>query len=188
MLKKTFTSFIFFAILQVCIYSCCSDDYQVYYENVGLNAIDTFDEDSTSVASENLVLRVDLIYKYFLAAHIRPLKQFTNSAYATSCDEQYYFQDVVSDVIVTADVELFGIEAGNSINDMLLYINPMTLELDDFSNCVNFLNIEGGNRLDSFDILFNETLASGITITFNIEIKLESGRNLDDNTFEVTIE
>ena len=74
MIKKIFQSFTFFAFIQVLIFSCCNDEYNVYYETLEIIANDISDEDATSVSSENLVLHFNPIYEYVFSFKFQRIK------------------------------------------------------------------------------------------------------------------
>jgi len=188
MLKKITKVFSFFALLQMLIYSCCNDEYYVFYNSMSFNAIDTLDEDSTTVASENLVLDINFDYDYVLASHFKPLKQLSNCAYATTCDEDYSLRDIADNVTVTADVELFGIEAGNPINEYLYFINPYTLENENIEGLLSYLNTTNNYGPDPIKLVLREALPSEITLAFSLQLDLVDGDQLESTAETITIE
>lgn len=188
MLKKIIKAFSFFALLQVLIYSCCSDEYLVYYNNMTLEALDRLDQDSSNVASENLVLDISFDYNFVLASHFKPLKPLTNSTYATSCEEEYSLRDIVFNVLVTTDVALFGIAPGNPLNDFLFFINPYTFESQNIEGLISYLNTTNNYGPDSIQLIFREPLPSDISLAFSMKLDLVDGGRLDSTTETITIE
>ena len=191
MIKKTIKSFAFFALIQVFIFSCCNKDYDVYYDVIEFHAIDNLDGDVTNtVASEDLILNLNPLYDYVLVSNFKNLEPLSNSAYATTCDEDYTFKETVSDVLVTANVDLLGIEAGNSLNEKLNFINPETLERESFDTVISVLNRQNGYaRYDQLDFEFNETIDSNTMVQFSVQFILqENNRTLEASTENITIE
>ena len=188
MLKKIIKVFFFFAFLQVIVYSCCDDEYYVYYNSITFNAIDTLDADSSTVTSENLVLDINFDYDFVLAAYFKPLKQLSNSAYATSCDEDYSLRDIADNVIITTNIELFGIEAGNPINNYLYFINPYTLERENVEGLISYLNTTNNYGSDPINLIFREELPSEITLTVSIKLNMLDRMSLNSTTEAITIE
>ena len=144
MIKKIVKAFSFFALLQIIIYSCCEEVYNVYYKTAEFTIIDVEDYDNTTVASEDLVLQLNFLYNYVNVSQVIDLNQLSNTAYATTCDEDYFFKDMVTNIVITASETIFDIEAGNPINDKLLFINPNTLESESLDNLIAFLNNSNG--------------------------------------------
>lgn len=189
MIKKVVKAFSFFALLQILVYSCCNETYNVYYEQVSFLAIDMNEFSDDTIASEDLVLHIDFSYNYIKISELIDLKDFSNSAYATSCDEDYFFKDSITSIIVVASETLFDIEAGDSLNDKLVFINPDTLENESIDNLVTFLNNDNqGFGYNKLDMVFNETIPSDTVLSFNIQIQLEGGRSLVNSTEMITIE
>ena len=190
MIKKTIQSFTFFAFIQVFIFSCCNDTFNVYYESVEFIAEDTLDFDNTTVASEDLVLNLSPMYEFVMASNLTEFKQFSNSAYATSCDSEYIYKETISDLQITANVDILGITAGNPLNEKLSFVNPQTGEHEVFENILNSLNRQNGyGRYDSLDIVLNENIAADTTLFFNIQVNIiENDRTLETSTETITIE
>lgn len=189
MIKKVVKVFTFFALFQFVIYSCCEQVYNVYYEQTTLTAIDSNDFDASSVATENLLLNLNFEYKYIQIADMLDLNHMVSNTYATTCDEDYFFRDSVINITVTANENVFNIESGNSLNDMLYFVNPDTLENQSLSELVDYLNTHfDGYYYQAIDIAFNESLPSELSLQFHIKIDLEGGRSLESTTEMITIE
>lgn len=188
MLKKIFKAYSFFALLQVLIYSCCSDEYLVYYNSMTLEAQDTLDQDSSIVASEDLVLGVSFDYEYVVASNYKPFKQLANSTYATSCEEDYSLRDIAVNLVVTSNIVLFGIDAGNPLNEFLLFINPYTFERESLIGLINYLNTTNNFGSDPINLVFREQLPSEITLAFSMQLNLLDDTSLNSTTETITIE
>lgn len=190
MIKKTIQSFAFFAFIQVFIFSCCNRDFDVYYDSIIFLANDTLDADATSVSSDNLVLNFEPMYDYIMASNFRELEKFSNSAYATSCDDNYTYKETVSNILITANVDMLGISAGTALNDKLLYVNPETQERESFDMIYNVLNRQNGYaRYGQLEFVFNEDLESNTMVIFTLELNIEENdRTLTGTTEEITIE
>lgn len=186
MIKKTTKAITFFALLQVIIYSCCNNTYDVYYESVNFFAVDTDDFDASTVDPENLELNLDFIYDYIQISHLKELNQLSNSAYATTCDDDYFFKDTILSITITANETIFGVEAGESINDHLLFVNPNTLNQERIEDMVVFLNNQDGNRF--LTLILNEVIPSDTILSFSINIELDRNRSLESTTDLITIE
>ncbi|WP_452232151.1 hypothetical protein [Lacinutrix sp. MEBiC02595] len=189
MIKKTIQSFAFFALLQVLIFSCCTEDYNLYYESLYFTAEDAVDGDTTTVTSEDLILNFETLFDYVVASNFKELKKFSNTAYATSCDENYTLKEHVSEIIITANQDILGIVAGNSLNNKLSYKNPETLENEPIENVITILNDGNGYNYNRKDFVLNEAIAEGTTLAFTIKITMEeNGRMLEASTETITIE
>ena len=189
MIKKVFKVFTFFALLQVLVYSCCEDAYNVYYEQILFTATDTSDFDASSVAPDNLALIFNFEYKYIQIAALLDLDDFVTDAYATTCDEDYFFKDTITDISVTANETIFDIESGNSLNNVLQFINPDTLESQSMNDLVSYLNENAsGYYYQDLTLIFNDSLPNDLSIAFHIQINLEGGRSLENTTELITIE
>jgi hypothetical protein len=105
-----------------------------------LEALDRLDQDSSNIASENLVLNISFDYNFVLASNFKPIKPLTNSTYVTFCEEEYSLRDIVFNVLVTADVALFCIAQSNPLIDFLFFINPYTFESQNIEGLISYLN------------------------------------------------
>ncbi|WP_452226963.1 hypothetical protein [Lacinutrix cladophorae] len=189
MIKKTIQSFVFFALFQVFIFSCCTEDYNMYYESLYFVAEDQLDGDTTTVKSEDLFLNFETLFDYVVASNYKELKKFTNAAYATTCDENYTLKEHVSQIIITSNEDVFGVPAGNSLNSKLSFLNPVTLENEPVENIISVLNQTEGYYYNRKDFVFNETIPEGTILAFTITIIIEeNGRILEATTDMVTIE
>ncbi|WP_055444707.1 hypothetical protein [Lacinutrix himadriensis] len=189
MIKKTIQSFAFFALLQAVLFSCCSEDYNTYYDSLYFIAEDQVDGDPTAITSSDLVLNLDPVYDYIIASNFKELKKFSNTAYATSCDENYTLKEHVSEIIITANTDILGIPAGNSLNSKLSYRNPETLENEVLENVILDLNRENGYYNGRNEMVFNEVIAAGTSLAFTVKITIEeNGRMLEATTETITIE
>ena len=126
----------------------------------------------------------------FLVSNFKELNKFSNTAYATTCDSDYNYVETVTNIIVTANVDLLGITAGNSINEKLSYKNPETLENESFEVILDVLNRQNGYvRYNPIDIVLNETIAADTEVSFSIEVHIEENdRVLNASTEVITIE
>ena len=189
MIKKTIQSFAFFALFQVLLFSCCNDEYNTYYESLYFIAEDQADGDATTVTSQDLVLNLDPIFDNVVASNFKELNRFSNSAYATSCDTNYTLKEHVSEITITANTDILGVPAGNSLNSKLWYINPETLDNEAVENVIQVLNRENGYYYDRKDFVLNESIAEGTSVTFTVKITIEeNGRILEATTDTITIE
>ncbi|WP_223034334.1 hypothetical protein [Hanstruepera marina] len=188
MIKKTFKAFIFFAVLQVLIFSCCSNTYNVYYESVNFYAYDRIDLDASSVAVEDLELSLNFLFDYIQISQLEEIKQLSNSAYATSCDDEYFYRDTVLNVNISSNEEIFNVDPGESLNEFILFINPNTLEQEPLEEMIVFINNNKGYSTSPLTMVFNETLQSDITLNFTINIELDRNRSLESTTDLITIE
>ena len=189
MIKKVVKAFSLFALIQMLVYSCCNETYNVYYEQVAFLAIDTNEFSDDTIASEDLALHINFSYNYVQISELIDWNDFSSSVYATSCDEDYFFKDSITSITVLASETILDIDAGNSLNDKLVFINPDTLENVSIDDLVTFLNNDNhGYGYNQLDLFFNETIPSDTTLSFSIQIDLAGGRSLESTTEMITIE
>lgn len=191
MIKKTIQSFAFFALFQAVLFSCCSEDYNSYFDSLYFTAEDKADgdEDPTTATSQDLVLILEPIFENIVASNFKELKKFSNMAYATTCDEDYTLKEHVSEITITANVDILGIPAGNSLNSKLSYINPETLDYEAVENVIQVLNRESDYYYGRNEIVLNESIAEGTSLRFTVTITIEeNGRMLEATTNTITIE
>ena len=188
MIKKIFKAFTFFALIQLIIFSCCNNAFNVYYKSINFVAIDANDFDSTTVNNEDLQFNVDFIYDYIQISKVNELKQFSNAAYATSCDDEYFFRDTVHSITITSNETIFNIEAGESLNEFFNFINPDTFEQKTIEEMINFLNNQNGYSISSLTLILNENIPSSTTLLFSINMDLDRNRILESTTDLITIE
>mgnify|MGYP000893265682 FL=1 len=187
MIKKTTQAFAFFALIQILIFSCCEDLFNVYYNTIEFNAVDQVDFDTTTVASEDLVLNLNVLFDYVVASNFNGVKQFSNSAYATSCNEVYILKESVTNVEITANEDVFGISASNSLNEKLSYRNPETNENEVLENIIAVLNRQNGYGYDQLDIILNEPIDSGTSLVFTIQLSIEENNRILEASTELII-
>lgn len=189
MFKKIIKVFSFFALIQVLAYSCCDESFNVYYDSVEFIATDRNDTLNTTIASQDLVLNVSFLYNYIQISEIIKWDEFSNSVYATSCNEDYFFKDSITSINIISNEAVLNIDAGSSLNDKLIFINPKNLENQSINDLVNFLNNENSvYGYERLDIRFNEMLTSNLVLDFSIQIELQGDRVLESTTNLITIE
>lgn len=185
MIKKTIQSFTFFAFVQILIFSCCDDTFNVYFDTIELIVLDELDYDTTTIASEDLVLNLNAFYEYVLASNLSEFKQFTNSAYATTCNEEYILKETLTNIEITSNVEILGVTAGNSINDKLSYRNPETLESQSVESIIDILNRQNGYGYYQLDLILNESIESETSFAFTIQLSIEENSRILEATSEI---
>lgn len=188
MIKKTLKAFAFFAFLQLIVFSCCNNTFNAYYESVNFVAVDTNDFDTTTVNPEDLELNLDFLYDYIQISQLNEFKQLSNSAYATTCDDEYFFRDTVQTVLITSNETIFNVNAGEPLNDFLLFINPDTLDQENIDGMITFLNNQNGYSGSLLSLIFTENIASDTTLSLSITIELDRNRILESTTDLITIE
>jgi len=189
MIKKTIQAFAFFALVQVFIFSCCDDTFNLYYNTIEFTAVGQVDFDTTTIASEDLVLNLNILFDYVVASNLYGVKQFSNSAYATSCNEEYFLKETVTNVEIISNEDAFGIPAGNSLNEKLSYRNPETNENEILENIITVLNRQNGYGYDQLNVVLNESIDSGTSLVFTIQLSIEeNNRILEASTELITIE
>jgi hypothetical protein len=95
----------------------------------------------------------------------------------------------VSVITITANEDIFGIAAGNSLNEKLSYRNPETNENEDLANLIEVLNRQNGYGYDRLDLVLNESIVFGTSLVFSIQISIEeNNRILEASTELITIE
>ncbi|QRM90129.1 hypothetical protein FG167_13090 [Lacinutrix sp. WUR7] len=189
MIKKTIQSFAFFALFQAVLFSCCSEDYNTYFDSLYFIAKDQVDGDATAVTSSDLVLNLDPVFDNIIASNFKELKKFSPAAYATTCDEDYTLKEHVSEILITANTDILGIPTGNSLNSKLSYRNPETLDNEVLENVIEVLNRESEYYYGRNEMVLNEPILAGTSLTFTVTIIIEeNGRMLEATTETITIE
>lgn len=186
MLLKTIKSFLFFAVLQVVLYSCCSNTYDIFVHSIQVTAEDTLDEDLSEVSSENLILNLRATHGQTIADLIN-MSPIINSAYATSCDDDYISTNPVIAINITSNTDLFGITTGNSLND------KFNVQLGDdmvpINDIIPYLNREQNQYYyDIFPFHLNDSISNTNNVIFTFELTLEDGTTVTTDTIALNFE
>ncbi len=187
MKTKIYKIIAFVTIAQLCLYACCEDDFNVFITTLELTAKDTADDDSASVANENFSLIVRPDYDIQMASVLNKKSGFMNTANATSCGENYTVIKSVTGVEVKADVPLFGIAAGELLNEHVVVIYAFTDEEFPLSDILPALNY-GAKISNEYTLKFNTPIPSATTVNFTFIITFENGDQIERTATEVTFE
>lgn len=187
MKNKIIKIFGFVLIAQICLYACCGDDFNVFIASIELSALDDADNDSVSVANEDFNLQFRANYQTEMASLLSKSSGFINTANATSCDDNYAFTKRVETVTLSANVPLFGIPAGESLNTNVIVEfafnegNQLTM---------NDLLLETNNNINDFDtfLRFDTAIPTETVVTFTMTIIFENEEELINTTAAVTFE
>ena len=174
MLKKTAYSLLFFLSLQFVLFSCCKEKTYL----VNLQSIEIFNdtEDPITTTSEDLIVYLNIIYDYDDISVINATSFNFNTAVATTCpDNVYIYQSEFTDLNITADQEINGIAAGQSLNSIMKFAyynieNP--LDISQFYNTADNEENTVSKAPDSIILFFDETIQTDNP--FNLTVSIEN--------------
>jgi len=170
------------------LYACCTDVNNIFLSTVDFTIRDSADNDITSVTNEDFSLLAKTDYDFSPVASLFKQSGLLNMAYATSCDDEYIITKRVTDVKLTADVPLFGIDAGNSLNEHVLVGFGVVSGETGFSmnDMKAALNYELTNRSEDYFLTFDTVIPAETTISFTFTITFENDEQLVRVTTPVT--
>ncbi|AXG71608.1 hypothetical protein KORDIASMS9_03865 [Kordia sp. SMS9] len=176
--------------LQICLYACCTDVNNIFLSTVDFTVRDSADNDITSVTNADFSLLAKTDYDFSLVTSLAKQSGLLNMAYATSCDEEFIITKLVTNVELTADVPLFGIDAGNSLNDHVLVGFGVVSGDTGFSmnDMKNALNYEINNIYEDYFLTFDTTIPTETTTTFTLTITFENDEQLTRVSTPVTFQ
>ena len=180
MLKKTAYALLFFLSLQFVLFSCCKEKTYL----VNLQSIEIFNdtEDPITTTSEDLIVYLNIIYDYDDISVINTSSFNFNTAVATTCpDNVYIYQSEFTDLNITADQEINGIAAGQSLNSIMKFAyynieNP--LEISQFYNATDSEENPVSKAPDSILLFFDDTIQTNSA--FNLTVAIQ---NSNQETF-----
>lgn len=188
MRNKIFKLFAFVVIAQIFLYACCKDEYNVFITAIELTAIDHSDDDVSLVSNQDFSLSLQPAFQTELISSLTKQSGLLTMAYATSCDTQYHVINRVTDINVEANVPLFGIAAGESLNEHIIaryhYDATGTFTIDDMILILN-------DRLsiyDDYSLVFDSAIPADTTVSFKITLTFENNTVLESTSSEVTFE
>jgi len=187
MKNKIIKIFGFVLIAQICLFACCDDEFNIFVTSFELTAEDIADEDASAVTNADFSLQFDPIYESQVASLISKQSIFMNTANATSCHETYTVIKRIDELTLTADVPLFGIEAGNSLNehvvvkyqndeDTLYTIDELLSQLN-----IGFAEFESG-------FVFDSEIPIDTSVIFTLTMIFENEEQLINSTTAVTFQ
>ena len=189
MIKKISYSFLFFLSVQFVLFSCCkprsfnaylqSLDFDVYEQQLG------FTQDP--IANEDLSLRVESRLQLVEVSSLIDTKSLLNTANATSCpDDNILYLSRFIALEMTANTDVLGITAGNSLNDKLRFFIVDDTNLQELSNLTDLNNED--SPYEYFFLKFIDDLPSGTTLELTIIVTSELGQEFTATTEIFTIE
>lgn len=175
--------------LQICLYACCTDVNNIFLSTVDFTVRDVADNDITSVTNADFSLLAQTDYDFSPVASLFKESGLLNMAYAVSCDDEYIITKPVTDVELTADVPLFGIDAGNPLNEHVRvgYSVVAAETAYTINDMIAALNYEQRNRSEDYFLTFDTSIPAETTITFTLTITFENGEQLVRIASPVTI-
>ncbi|AUC76272.1 hypothetical protein CW732_11590 [Olleya sp. Bg11-27] len=183
MLKKTSYALLFFLGLQLILFSCCKEKtYRVHLQSLVI-----YDETDgvITTTSEDLLLYVNFIYDYQDITTINTSNFNFNTALATTCpDNVYIYEHEFTNLNITADQDINGIIAGESLNEIMkfsYYDRDNSFEIIEFYNPTNTEDNPFQQSPDLITLFFNDTIVS--PTAFKLTITIE---NSNEDTFTVT--
>ena len=183
MLKKTAYALLFFLGLQLILFSCCKEKtYRVHLQSLVI-----YDETDVIITttSEDLLLYINFIYDYQDITSVNTYNFNFNTALATTCpDNVYIYEHEFTNLNITADVDINGIVAGESLNEIMrfsYYDRDNSFEIYEFYNPTNTMATSFQQSPDLITLFFNDTIVPPKAFKLTITIK-----NSNENTFKVT--
>ncbi len=188
MKQKIIKLVVFVVFVQLFFYACCSDDYNVFITSIALSAKDDLDEDTTNVANENFNLEYNVDYYVEMASLLSKKSGVINTAYASiSCDEHFTNVKLVSTITLTANVPLFGIPAGESLNDHVIVEHQFNQgELFDMHRL--WINTNHSHTYLERFLRFDTEIPSTTTVQFTMTAVFENNQVISSTTNEITFE
>lgn len=175
-------------ILQITLYACCTDVFNIFLGTVDFTVRDTADNDISSVTNVDFSLLAKTDYSYEVASVLLKPSNFINMAYAVSCDEELIIVKPVANITLVADVPLFGIDTGNPLNEHVrvgygIVAGETAFVINDMIAAVNY---EQRNRSEDYFLTFDTLIPVETTVTFTITFIFENGEQLTRTTTPVT--
>ncbi len=197
MIKKTFIIIGIFGLIQLIIIACCPDP-KTYYNRItdiefaNCSLVSEL-ADSMSVSQNDF--RIRLIIKEETFAQIFNPSFLINSAYATSCEDN--FVGLKSDIVdfkITCNKNILGIQSGQPIDYNKINVYKIGFTVDSknqrktITEWLDILN--NGGYLLAFEwyFEFKETIDSNDYLKLEIFIKQEDGTEFKTVTNSIKIE
>ena len=134
MFKKIGWFIVFFLVIKFVLYSCCKEKtYNVDLQHIKI----VYDNNEVqTVTSEDLIVYLDFVYNYDEVASILNSNFNFNTALATTCPNDIYnYNFSFTDLNITADADINGIEAGLSLNSIMKFSYN---NIDDLASKIKF--------------------------------------------------
>ena len=185
MKSKVFKIFMLVFIAQIFLYACCGDEFNVNMQSFEFSAEDLGDDDNTTASNTDFNLLLTPYYRYELASLLSSKSGFIPTAYATSCMDDYTFINHVEEITLTANVPLFGIPAGESLNERVLVEFQYD---DDVQHSMNEFLLKLNSDLSDLDynLTFDTEIPSETTASFTFTVVFENDEELVRTTNPVT--
>lgn len=190
MKNKIYKLFIFFTIAQIGLYACCTDINHIFVDTLDFTVRDDADTDVSSVANTDFSLLAKVDYQRERVASLVKKSGFINIANATSCDDEFIVTKRVTNIDLVADVSLFGIDAGNPLNNHVLVGYGVVSTNNGFSinDMIAALNYEQTNRSEEYFLTFDTAIPTETTVTFKIIFTFENDEQIERTATSVTFE
>jgi len=187
MFKKIGWSILFFLVIQVVLYSCCKEKtYNVDLQHIKI----VYDNnEAQTVTSEDLIVYLDFVYNYDEVASILNSNFNFNTALATTCPNDIYnYNFSFTDLNITADADINGIEAGLSINSIMKFSYNNIDDLLDISQFYNPTNNEDFYTPEAPETLlfvFDQDIPANtqFKLTFTVQTSNEITYTFTSNTY-----
>ena len=189
MRRKIIKIFAITIFTQLCLYACCANDqYNTFITSIELSALSNNIINPSTVSNTDFNLLIATSFESELVSYISKQSGFINTANAVTCIDDYIVINPVTSINVEANVPLFDIPAGESLNNNILL--NYTFNSDDiisFDNLIEILNNERDITSISY-IKFDTEIPTNTTVRFKITYTLENGEQLESTSTEVTFE
>lgn len=188
MRTKVFKLFVFLILAQIFLYACCTDTFNVFVNVVDLTVRDQADDDISFVSNADFSLLAKVDYDRELVAVISTRSGFITTANATSCDQEDIVVKRIENVVLFADIPLFGIDAGNPLNDHVRVGFGYFSNNFEITNMIAALNLEQTNLSDEYYLTFDTEIPTNTTVTFTLVFTFENNTQLTRTASTVTFE
>ncbi|WP_298511597.1 hypothetical protein [uncultured Kordia sp.] len=187
MKNKILKLFGFVLIAQISLFACCGDDFNVFITSYDFSANDDADDDSSSVTNADFFLELSPSYQVEMASLLSKDSGFINTANATSCDDVYTVIKRVETITLTANVSLFDIPAGESLNNHVIVEYQYN---EGTQNTMNDLLLALNSNLSDFEsyFTFDTEIPAETNVNFTLTIVFENDEQLMNTTSTVTFE
>lgn len=189
MKSKIYKILLTITCIQIFFYACCAtDQYNIFITSIQLTAQDTNDNDASIVSNQNFNLLLDVNFDSELISSFYKKSGLITTANAISCLDDYVVSNPVSTLTIEANVPLFNIDAGESLNTHVL-VNDMFSTDNTFATdeLLFLLNNERDTNVLYF-LRFDNAIPADTVVKFTITLNFENGDTLQSTTADITFQ
>ncbi|WP_420573886.1 hypothetical protein [Kordia sp.] len=190
MKNKIFKIFGIILFAQVFLYACCGgkEEYNIFISSITLSTLDATGSNPSTVTNEDFRLFIDTNFDSELVTSLVQKSGFINTANAVTCLDYYNVINPVTNINVEANVPLFDVPAGESLNNYIFVAYMFdTNSFGLMSDLISELNDERNDTTSAF-LKFNTVIPIDTSVIFKITLTLENGEQFESSATEVTFE